>query len=230
MQTKISRSEFALRSKRTDYQLRELGLLARLRRELSGDCYVSFSAGKDSVVVAHACHAIRPGIPILMCDPGVPVHWLANEREQWLDYAKRNAWNLRLFPWEKFSNSAAIEKYNAHPTSVHNSMFRDIAAYAQKQGLKRRVMGLRRDESHARAFVRAATKNTLCPIASWTVNDVWCYIIRHDLPWLSIYDHLGPNARNGIIGRNGREHGRIEYLRKFFPEAYRHARELGITE
>ncbi len=56
--------------------------------------------------------------------------------------------------------------------------------------------------------------------------DIWAYIIDHDLPWLRIYDCLGPEARNGWIGRNGLEHGRMVYLRKYYPEAYRFARDI----
>lgn len=46
------------------------------------------------------------------------------------------------------------------------------------------------------------------------------------LPWLSIYDHVGPTARNGLIGRNGLEQGRLVYLRRYYPEAWRVAREM----
>jgi hypothetical protein len=46
------------------------------------------------------------------------------------------------------------------------------------------------------------------------------------MPWLTIYDYLGPDARNGLIGRNEEAYGRLVYLRKYYPEAYRVAREV----
>jgi 3'-phosphoadenosine 5'-phosphosulfate sulfotransferase (PAPS reductase)/FAD synthetase len=82
--------------------------------------------------------------------------------------------------------------------------------------------------SRARAYVAKATANTLCPLAEWSARDVWCCLVTHGLPWLTIYDHLGPAARNGIIGRNGEAHGRLVYLRKHYPAAYQEARRLGL--
>lgn len=54
---------------------------------------------------------------------------------------------------------------------------------------------------------------------------MWAYILERDLPWLGIYDALGPQARNGLIGRNGVEHGRMAFLRRHYPQAWRVARD-----
>jgi len=74
--------------------------------------------------------------------------------------------------------------------------------------------------------VPRASEAWICPISLWTAADVWTYIVSEGLPWLSIYDHVGPTARNGLIGRNGLEQGRMVYLRRYYPEAWRVAREL----
>lgn len=226
MTSRISPAEYLLRAKRADYQLAERRLLAFLRKHLDHTCYVSFSAGKDSSVIAHACHSILPGIPILMSDSGVPYRWTAEERDQWLDYASRQGWNLRLFAWDKYAKDRPANDIRAYRRSVHSDQFTALTQWAHERGYTRRVMGLRRAESAARRHVRAITPHTLCPIADWPTTHVWSYIIRHGLPWLTIYDHLGPNARNGLIGRNGEERGRLVWLRRYYPESYRIAREI----
>lgn len=225
----ICRAEYLLRARRPEYLRRRARLLDLLHAELDARCYVSFSAGKDSAVIAHACHAVRPDIPMLMVDPGVPIHWTAEERDEWCGYAYREGWNLRLFPWDKYATERPQEaaEYRA---SVHADMFCDLTAYAEQHGLTRRVMGLRAEESPGRRMSlgrdRGVSESRICPISLWSGADVWTYIVSEGLPWLSIYDHLGPDARNGLIGRNAMERGRLVYLRRHYPEAYRLAREL----
>ena len=89
---------------------------------------------------------------------------------------------------------------------------------------------MRAEENNTRrkfpASTRGETEHTLQPIWNWNAEDVWTYIVRHGLPWLSIYDHLGPHARNGLIGKNGLEHGRLAYLKLYYPEAFLRACEL----
>jgi 3'-phosphoadenosine 5'-phosphosulfate sulfotransferase (PAPS reductase)/FAD synthetase len=206
-------------------------LLAFLEREMGDNCYVSFSAGKDSSVVAHACQRIRPGIQMLMADSGVPIRWTAEERDTWMSYVAEQEWNLKVFPYDKYGKarpSSVDRKAYAH--SIHLDQFADLTEWANQHGLTRRLMGLRRAESKNRQHVAKATKNTICPIADWSQDDVWCYIVSHGLPWLTIYDYIGPHARNGLIGKSGEAHGRLVYLKKFYPAAYQEARRLGVID
>lgn len=230
MTSKISRAEYFLRSKSPGYKAREAALYDLLRAELSESCYVSFSAGKDSAVIAHACHAVQPGIPMLMVDPGCPIHWTEAEKNRWLEYATREGWNLRLFPWDKFGSVSITNELADYREQVHRGMFAELTSWAEVHGLTRRVMGLRAEESRQRRLSLGATRGvtaaSLCPISLWTAADVWAYHIAHRLPWLTIYDHVGPTARNGLIGRNGDAYGRLVYLRQHYPRAYQKAREL----
>lgn len=199
--------------------------------------YVSFSAGKDSAVVAHACHAVHPGIPILMIDPGCPTHWLEHERARWLAYAATQGWDLTLYPWDKWEARRECDTEQQYRERIHGSMFAAIEARALSDGLTCKIMGLRAAESRQRAMLvatrgaaytyRDGTRAVL-PIARWSVDDVWAYIATHDLPWLDIYDAMGPQARNGLIGRNGERFGRAEYLRHHFPDAWRWAVARGV--
>jgi sulfate adenylyltransferase subunit 2 len=202
--------------------------------------YVSFSAGKDSAVLAHAAHAAHPGIAILQMDSGCPFLWLEEERSEWIDYATAHGWNYHRFEWDKWGlhadTATDVETYQKR---IHANMFQPIHDYAAANGLNGVLMGLRGQESQARRFtlgkhgqVYTRTDGTtrLCPLAKWTTDDVWAYTITNGLPWLRIYDAVGPDARNGLIGRTD-GHRRMAYLRMYFPQAYRVARDvLGLME
>ncbi len=214
---------------------RYLVRLDAARRRISAapaNSYVSFSAGKDSAVVADLAHRMRPGIDILMADPGCPTHWLKGERDEWLAFAAARGWGLRLFAWDKWSAVSAAESIEDHQNKAHADMFRELHAYARANGLTGRLTGMRAEESRRRRLLtahRGATyemadgTTAINPIADWMVADVWAYIITHGLPWLSIYDAFGPAARNGMIGQSGIDHGRLGYLKIHYPEVWREA-------
>lgn len=202
--------------------------------------YVSFSAGKDSSVLAHAAHKVHPGIHILQMDSGCPFLWLEEERQEWICYGQANGWNYLRFPWDKWGlhadRTADEQKYQRQ---IHQNMFQPIHDFAAANGLSGVLMGLRGQESQARRFTlgrhgaihyRADGTVRYCPLAKWTTDDVWAYIVTNKIPWLRIYDAIGPSARNGLIGRTD-GHRRMAYLRMYFPEAYRVARDvLGLME
>lgn len=210
--------------------------LAALRDLVSGidpkKSYVSFSAGKDSAVIAHACHQTHPEIPILMTDPGCPTHWTEDERDTWLSYASKNQWRLTIYPWEKWRLDLHTDSEVEYQRRIHEDMFSAIHAHADAAGLTTRIMGLRASESRNRrmsigrrgaAYDYADGGSAILPIATWQTDDVWAYIITNSLPWLSIYDLIGPHARNGLVGRSGDNYGRIEYLRMYYPDVWRWA-------
>jgi len=233
----IQLAAFRAHASRAGY-LRKLHKLRQTMAGLDPDTtYVSFSAGKDSAVIAHACHAVHPGIPILMIDPGCPTHWLDHERDCWLAYASDQAWNLTLYPWDKWGRPREGDTEKQYRQRIHSSMFAAIEDRARNDGLYCKVMGLRAAESRQRAMLVAVRGDAyeyqdgtraFLPIARWSTDDVWAYIVSHELPWLDIYDAIGPGARNGLIGRNGERFGREEYLRQYFPEAWRWAVSRGI--
>ena len=199
--------------------------------------YVSFSAGKDSAVIAHSCHKIHPDIPILMIDPGCPTHWTEPERERWVDYADKNGWNLRLFAWDKWGMSLDTDDIAEYQDRIHKDMFSQINDHAAANNLTTRIMGLRASESRNRRMLIGRRGNqydyksggsAVLPVANWQTMDIWAYIAPNVLPWLDIYDVLGPSARNGLVGRSGEEYGRIEYLKHYFPDVWAWAKRNNI--
>lgn len=192
---------------------------------------VSFSAGKDSSVIAHACAKVYPDIPIWIIDPGCPYHWLESERDQWAHYARAQGWNYRAIPWGKaYDFYFEPDSAAAHRQKVHKDYLIDFKAMADADGRDQVVLGLRKLESRARlynakrgqAYDHSDGVERILPILHWPSEWVWAYIAKHDIPHLTIYDHLGPNARNGLIGRSGEERGRLEYLKRYYPEVFDH--------
>jgi 3'-phosphoadenosine 5'-phosphosulfate sulfotransferase (PAPS reductase)/FAD synthetase len=231
----LNELEFILYAKQSAFQQKLSHLIAVLSSGLDETCFVSFSAGKDSSILAHACHSIMPGIPILMVDPGCPTAWTEKEKSLWLEYAFKSEWNMVLFPWDKWKVNRGeydIKKYQAN---IHDDMFHDLNYYAEAHGLTTRISGIREEESRGRKisirnygirYKLASGVERWYPISRWTTQDVWAYIVSNHIPYLDIYRVQGPSARSGLIGRNGAANGRIVYLRKYFPEAYREAKKL----
>jgi 3'-phosphoadenosine 5'-phosphosulfate sulfotransferase (PAPS reductase)/FAD synthetase len=216
-------------------------LTETLRRVDPATAYVSFSAGKDSSVVAHAACAVHPGIAVLMVDPGCPTHWSEAERTQWIDYAAASGWALKLFAWDKWAAPAtgAADNVATYQARVHRSMFADLHAYAAQRGLSTRIMGMRADESANRrmsfrvrgsAYRYADGSAALLPIALWSAADVWAYVLTTGMPILDVYMRLGPGARNGLVGRSGEEFGRSETLKFFFPDVWRWGKAAGVYQ
>lgn len=184
------------------------------------------------MVVAHLCRRVRPDVPILCTDVGVPYHWSQDDRDRIMTWCASVAWDVRMFPWDKWGTTRAAETRDEddYRRVVHAGQFAELRAWAVEHGLTRRVDGMRIAEHGKREIFlrtnRGETPTSLHPLWQWSTDDVWTYIVAHDLPWLSIYDHLGPEARNGLIGRNGSARGRLVYLKKFYPMEFLRAAEL----
>jgi phosphoadenosine phosphosulfate reductase len=80
-----------------------------------------------------------------------------------------------------------------------NTEFKKVSdEFMRENNLSNMFMGLTKDESRARrialsihgSLYYAKTRNgwTCCPLANWTAQDIWAYIVSRDLPYLSVYD------------------------------------------
>ncbi len=231
----IDRRKHELHGRLGGYRRREARLLAFLAEHMDARTVVAFSAGKDSSVVAHAAQRIRPDVPILMVDPGCPTHWTDTERSQWLAYADANGWHLRLFPWDKWSAVSGAADERQHQRLAHAGMFSDMHAWMAEHEFDQTITGMRAQESrgrlmhrrnHGLVFTDARAHRWLMPIGDWSTGDVWAYLVAHGLPWLDIYDRMGGDARNGILGRSGEAFGRAQGIHRHYPEHLALAREL----
>lgn len=106
----------------------------------------------------------------------------------------------------------------------------------QQAGMKGVMLGLRADESHARAmnfythgesYTKRNGEQVVTPLAKWSGKDIWAYLCLHELPWMHIYDCGGNRTRErsdfvfatggaGAIWR----HGAWETWKKAYPELF----------
>lgn len=232
MSRRIDRTYYRLRAASRAYRAREERTLEWLAPRLDDHCYLSSSAGKDSLVMAHLCLRVRPGLPVLTSDTGVPFRWTAEDKAKIESWMAAQGWITHSFPWDKWgtTQAASVLTEQEYRRTVHAGQFTALHAWAEAHGYTRRVDGMRASEMGGRRpFLlkcRGETARSLHPLWNWECDDVWCYLVRHNIPWLSIYDHLGPSARNGLIGRNGSSRGRLVFLKQFYPQAFRQACEL----
>jgi len=148
------------------------GALATLKHP-----YISFSGGKDSLVILHLIMKELPDIPVLYVDQGM-------EYPDTYDYVRKiwKEWDLNL-TWE-YPEMDLWELYDAGG-----------------------FLRLRADESHdrklnflTRGFVykKADGLTAVQPIVDWSTKDVWAYITSNDLPYNPIYDKTKFEERNKL--------------------------------
>lgn len=149
--------------------------------------------------------------------------------------AMEAGWRLRLFAWDKWSAVDGARDTADHQRRAHANMFSDMHAWMAANDYDQTITGMRADESRGRlmhvlargkSHTDRAGARWLMPLAGWSVTDVWAYLVSHGLPWLGIYDRMGPDARNGIIGRSGDRFGRAQAIHRHYPEYLSVAREL----
>ena len=67
-------------------------------------------------------------------------------------------------------------------------------------GLRAWVTGVRRDQSHTRAAVGIVERDPqfdlikINPLARWSSQDVWKYIVKHDVPYNPLHDKGYPSV------------------------------------
>ena len=192
---------------------RTRGYRQRLLRALSmiaehPDYCVSISWGKDSLCILHmalevhghatAVHARYSENEELPDMPNVRQEFL--ERFQGVDYYEFQAlgdWELYDYAGRFFlAPETADEKwFLKHRKEKRNQ---DADRLMLDLGCAGKVLGLAAHESRGRAMnvyrrgehyqTQAEAIPKLLPIAHWKPEDVWAYMLTHDLPRLKIYD------------------------------------------
>lgn len=190
---------------------RALGLIA----QAAGPLGVAFSGGKDSTVVLDLVRREWPDAPAGWYDDGAQLADTVAFISGVPNVMRYPADGGGLIELCRQNGYWGREPLSPTPRRVDfGKVLISIPAqkFAEEYSLKTMALGLRQEESVRRRivlrrngesyFVKEDNLYHLCPIAGWTVEDIWAYIAVHGVSYNPAYDKM---AELGIT----REHQRI---------------------
>jgi len=208
--------------------------------ELSRSPYLSFSGGKDSLVMTDIALKIIPGARILYRDCGAT---MPGTFELFAELEKR--WEKKIEIW--YSKQTIFDVFRQyglnHPRLEHHT-HRILITESMKEWLAENpsvdgyAMGLRAQESAGRrrlAKYRGSIFKTkwykkkemwaCVPLIWWRVEEVWAYIDYYELPYHPAYEskhhHPREDLRLGVwAGESNIQWGRWVWLRYYYPELW----------
>ena len=230
--------------RRADYLL---GQLASFRRRverakrliekaaLAGPIGVAFSGGKDSTVLLHLVRSIVPEAPAAFFDDGAQL----GDTYEFIA-ATANVTVIAARP--SLLEMCRQGGYWGHPTSTPDLEFNfgqhliqePSAEFVQRFNLETVAIGLRADESTGRHF-NALRKGEfyfcqedgtwhLCPLAFWSVDDIWAYLATFQVPYNPAYDKMAALGLKReemriapVLGAAAVGFGRYAYLKRLDP-------------
>lgn len=211
------------------------------RADARGKIAIAMSWGKDSVAAAD--------LVLRTLGRSVPVYHLASSYElpgsEPVEAHFRERTSVDVVP-AKRSADDVIAWLEEVGLGYERSRSRARAAAAPKKsggaewcaahGCDVTVLGMRADEARGRranfrvrgaVYTKADGLTVACPIAWWESRDVWAYIVAHDLPYHSLYDHETHGLtretlhNTGWLTTIGANSGRIAWLAAHYPAEYR---------
>lgn len=217
---------------------RSMGIIAAAL-SLASMPYVAFSCGKDSSVLAHMVHLVKPSVPLRFLSSGETR--LVHDVDTVIDYFR--------------GQGAAVEEINID--RIWTDEWKDATWTEQRKagrgdlatlngGYDLVFMGLRKEESRKReislnrcrsdgypSYTYRYTNADMvrcCPLADWTTVDIAAYICSRDMPVLDWYNYQGIEARttarltgdavrqNVLVYIKHKEPGAFDRLAARFPE------------
>lgn len=192
--------------------------LALIREALEiAPAYVSWSIGKDSTVLLHLVQSISPNIPAF--------YFTHLERDLIDNYSETEERYCKLMS----TNLITMEVKGDHvPQKVIKSQL--------WQQYPVSFVGLRKEESknrcrtlkqHGYIYKYKEKGWRICPLADWRENDIWAYIVLHNLPYLKSYD-LGANRTTEHVSKSTKKQYQVTRLneyKKIAPDYYQHLKE-----
>lgn len=177
-----------------------LRVVERYLRDPS-ECYVSMSWGKDSVTVAHLVRQVEPTVPLVHGAWRTPGPLRVDSSG--VSYSERSG------PDSDAVRDAFLARWPMPYDEVECSGEDPWYAPIESSYGRRRIMGLRADESAARTMSASVsgstTRHTCRPIIDWASEDVFAYLAKHDLP-------VHPAYAMSMDGRRERRHLRVDVL------------------
>jgi len=194
-----------------------------IRENTTENVVVSFSGGKDSLVVLDL--AIRAGIEkAVFCDTTI-------EFKETVEYVKfiGDFLGIKIEIVKVPKDFFEIVRKIGFPSRRRRwccdvFKFSPLAKYAAENDVYAFVTGLRRDESNQRATYTRIDKNPIVPITQlnpileWSEKDIWEYIKKYELPVNPLYKYLN---RIGCWCCPFKTKQEFERIRQYFPKLYK---------
>lgn len=238
-ETDYLRGRLARTGRRADIALERV-------REWMAPGFVTWSGGKDSTAVVDLVRQVDSDYPIVHFDSGMNFP----EVESYIDDLA-DEWDLNLFrvsvgnvlddmiangSWDyqaEDRESVFFELLIAGPAAVSRDKFGDALWWGLRasESLNRRMTLSTSGEKGRR--LRKDGVTTLSPIWDWQTSDVRGYLARRGVPLCPIYaklEALGVPEVNQrvdiVVGSDGIDQGRLAWLKRGWPELYRHYETL----
>lgn len=197
--------------------------------------YISFSGGKDSLVMLHMILEQKQDLPVIYWDADASYpdtdEFLNRLAIQWkLDFKR-----IKTEPMLNIFRKYGINHPQIEEKTMIATVYRPIAKLMKQYHFDGVFVGLREEESFGRrqlikhkgqTFWNKYQHVTEClPVAYFRTEDIWAYITSRNLPYNSVYDHTAMCPRNEIrvsyyCGESAREFGRFVWLKKEYPDLY----------
>lgn len=169
------------------------GLIREALRQRSAWC-VAFSGGKDSAVVLDLVRRQAPETPVCWLDDGwdypETLQFLADTEQRLGIHILRVTSGVTSPFWAQVPYPGDAPHYD-HPSDMG---FEDWKrAFNSFLGVRAQESGARRIHlrSHSPIYYSAPWGHwSCCPLAAWSHEDVWAYIVSRGLPYNAVYDRL----------------------------------------
>lgn len=175
------------------------------------DVVVAWTGGKDSTVLLHLIQQVSNNkipIRVFFNDSGYEFP----EVEKFISKLKED-WKLELI---RFKHSRVFrEKIKLKPTSLlfRQAKIDSIKRAVKKYRIKIFISGIRRDEHPTRATEKYISQKEdharVHPILDFTEDEIWKYIKKYNVPYVSLYDKgyrsLGERLFTRVVKKGDKE-------------------------
>lgn len=149
---------------------------------------VSFSGGKDSLVLLHLCLKKKINIKVWHFDWGI---YTPGEIEQEIKNILFNFFKLR----KKQLKMDRMNSINHLEKERYKTLFQSLNNFIENNQIDISIVGFRSQEScHQKRMCKQIVnkKNkSAYPIRHLTNEDIWAYLISNNIPYPSSYDKFG---------------------------------------